>query len=253
MVNYTRCSLAQLQRFVRDRGLQVPPVGTGRLSNRALKHEFTQTLQDADASLTFRFLDLPPELRNLMYRELLDIKEVSSSRKSPKCYPQILRTSKEINQEANSILYGDNTIDVKVYSGGVYAHGLRCGTYEPGTDVRTGHARLSEQIVWPAFLLRARGVRLVIVDMQAGPANYQEPPNLGTLHNILFSLCAFLQQSTSLKSVVVDFTWLTKRLIQMGRLHDFTDCLLVAVYPLRMMDQRDRVRIEVVDLSCRDR
>lgn len=111
MIRYARYSRPELRQFLRD--LHLGAQSTGKNLNKALKPDLLRALREADASRTFRFLDLPPELRTTIYRELLVIEGSSTSCSSPKCHPQILRTSKKVNQEASGILYGDNVIEVK--------------------------------------------------------------------------------------------------------------------------------------------
>ncbi|KAI7478490.1 hypothetical protein KC351_g8170 [Hortaea werneckii] len=57
----------------------------------------------------FRFLDLPAEMRNLVYRELL----VWPSNKPERCWPQILSTCRQVNDEAKRIIYTENAAKVK--------------------------------------------------------------------------------------------------------------------------------------------
>lgn len=61
----------------------------------------------------FRFLDLPPELRNHIYADILTA-TYYSFRPLPKCYPPaarltILRVSNSVYQEAREILYQSGT------------------------------------------------------------------------------------------------------------------------------------------------
>ncbi|RMZ12142.1 hypothetical protein D0860_03112 [Hortaea werneckii] len=63
----------------------------------------------------FRFLDLPAEMRNLVYRELL----VWPSNKPERCWPQILSTCRQVNDEAKHIIYTENAAKVKVFIKGM--------------------------------------------------------------------------------------------------------------------------------------
>ncbi|KAL1598748.1 hypothetical protein SLS60_007889 [Paraconiothyrium brasiliense] len=64
-----------------------------------------------------RFLALPREVRNLVYRELLlnthplivHLRRVHRFEASTRPYPAILRTNKQIHDEAAAVLYGENT------------------------------------------------------------------------------------------------------------------------------------------------
>jgi hypothetical protein len=61
------------------------------------------------ASLTF--LDLPGEIRNQIYRRLLIVPPLSTSRllSNPPIYPQILSVCRKVHEEARQILYSCNT------------------------------------------------------------------------------------------------------------------------------------------------
>ncbi|KAH8767739.1 hypothetical protein F5882DRAFT_413272 [Hyaloscypha sp. PMI_1271] len=61
------------------------------------------------ASLTF--LDLPGEIRNQIYRRLLILPPLSTSRllSNPPIYPQILSVCRKVHEEARQILYSCNT------------------------------------------------------------------------------------------------------------------------------------------------
>jgi hypothetical protein len=64
-----------------------------------------------------RFLELPREIRNLIYRELLlntlplivHMRRVHRFEASTTPYPAILQTNKQIHDEAAAVLYGENT------------------------------------------------------------------------------------------------------------------------------------------------
>lgn len=108
-----------LKSFVRQRGLKDPfPSGI------TLSYCYIRLLEKADKDYRFRFLDLPPEMRLIVYRELLlfdraqeeDDDDVSDDymfeddiRKN--CYTSILQACREVNKEASSVLYDENVIE----------------------------------------------------------------------------------------------------------------------------------------------
>lgn len=57
------------------------------------------------------FLDLPGEIRNQIYNQLLTLPAISKPRLlgDPPLYPQILCTCQKVHQEGKQILYGSNT------------------------------------------------------------------------------------------------------------------------------------------------
>ncbi|KAM3066613.1 hypothetical protein ACMFMG_002326 [Clarireedia jacksonii] len=57
------------------------------------------------------FLDLPGEIRNQIYNDLLILPHIFTPRRlgsDPPIYPQILRVCKQVHEEAKQILYGGN-------------------------------------------------------------------------------------------------------------------------------------------------
>ncbi|KAI7288169.1 hypothetical protein KC345_g103 [Hortaea werneckii] len=78
--------------------------------SRSRSYESSSEPREENAeNATFEFMDLPPELRNCVYRELLSWSEKP---RMYECFPQILQASKQIRAEAESILYGDQPYDI---------------------------------------------------------------------------------------------------------------------------------------------
>lgn len=83
-----------------------------------LSYYYIRVLERADKLYRFRLLDLPVEMRLNVYRELLlfsktiDMDEFDEGEDDKFCYPAILQTCREINKEAKSVLYDENTISV---------------------------------------------------------------------------------------------------------------------------------------------
>lgn len=241
-MKYHRCSKDKLATFAKDRGIHVQ--STLKHRRAPGKRDLLRALKQADMDRTLRFLDLPPELRNMVYRELLVIKQ-SRKKRSPESSPQILATSKAVNQEATGILYAENPITVRVCPSGLYARGVKCGTYEPQTKM-SAHLRTSPRatdMVWPEFLGRVHAVQLVIVDMQDTMARRPVLPNCGTVHNILFSLCHFLRQTGKIRTFTMDLTWLTSRFIRLRETNILQNHLHTTLYPLRLLSDKVKVNI----------
>lgn len=103
---YTSSSPAELRQYVKDRNLPDPYPG-----GVTLKYFYILALDRADNNKSFRFLDLIPEMRNLVYKELLVFGLCGKCPfVHPFCYPAILQTSKQVYKEAKEILYAENTI-----------------------------------------------------------------------------------------------------------------------------------------------
>lgn len=111
---YDFASPQELRKWVRDRSLPDPyPRGL------TLRYMYIRLLEQADAEWTFRFLDLPPEMRLLIYAELLTFRRCTSCpRVHEACHTGILRASKQVYREARDILYGDNVIRCVFAAGG---------------------------------------------------------------------------------------------------------------------------------------
>lgn len=143
----------------------------------------------------FRFLDLPAELRNIIYEYLLKVGKIRST-----CYPQILQTSKAVYTEASSLLYTQNYINVEIRANGVYAHGLKCGPYIPSSLCRRWHFT---KLAWPDFLRRARFMRLRIPPSPLGfPAMLQNHGE--SISNTLYSLCLMLHNGNRLRRLCIE-------------------------------------------------
>lgn len=119
----------ELIKFAHDRKVVV--VSSSQDQIKAPHHrDYARALEQADRDATLRFLDLPPgkslsemvtpmfdvliivELRNRVYTNLLTLEN------SFTCHPAILRTSRQLNREASSILYGNNWLTVSIETSG---------------------------------------------------------------------------------------------------------------------------------------
>ncbi|KAK6396927.1 hypothetical protein LTR65_007425 [Meristemomyces frigidus] len=217
---YHRCNKTELASFATNRGLHV--VSTSNNPRRGPNHDdYVRALKQADAATSFRFLDLPPEMRNMVYKELVVLQD------SWYCHPQILATCQQVHDEATSILYGDNLIEVKIYKDGVIAHGKRCGPYVPAAPHGLGDFRT---LVWPGFLLRVQHLRIAVVEL---PRHFARMASVG---NILASLCSFLAPGHGLWSLAIDLEWLPR--------HGVVDGIESALYPLHLLSPVPRITIK---------
>ena len=125
-VIYDWCKPAELKRFVCDRLLTDPyPQGL------TLKYFYIQALEKDDREWRFRFMDLPPEMRLMVYRNLLlhenpwlPLQSTFNVHSLSKTYPAILQTCRQIYDEAYSVLYDENMFQVTFKAaGGDTGHG----------------------------------------------------------------------------------------------------------------------------------
>ncbi len=107
-LDYSKCTGGELYRFLRARCDPAVKVKKG-----LPKHYYLSRLKAADKNATFRFGDLPAELQDKIYGEVLHLQRSYIHHKQV-CYPQILATCKQINVDARDILYGKNDFQVKL-------------------------------------------------------------------------------------------------------------------------------------------
>jgi hypothetical protein len=182
-------------------------------------------LREADRKATFRFLDLPPELRNRVYEELFTFKPSKWHSESKHCHPAILATSKEVNKEANEYLNDEREAEICIT---LRHRDLRAPTelwrelY--GLDVKfNGTAIVSTtipiywrnrrdahniNIKWPALLRRVRSISLKI---DLCPVNQDHILFLGSwggreVNHSLHQLYTFLHEGCQAKALKIDIT-----------------------------------------------
>lgn len=155
------------------------------------------------------FLDLPGELRNQIYDELLISHDRDPTR--VRCYPQILATCRRIHQEASGILYGSNDVQITVCERSVLTNGKKCGKFSPYPWTAPDSSPVYSELIWPAFLRKVRHVTLV--NEHDGPYHVHwnvlqgyNRHRFSRLENIFFYLCHFLGRDHNLESLSVDVT-----------------------------------------------
>lgn len=209
-LDYTRCSVEELKAFAAARSVAVYKGLFATLAPN--KDEYVQALQKADQEAHFRFFDLVPELRNCIYRQLLNLDETWT------CNPAILATSHQTHQEATGILYGDNTVDLCItlyvdeesHSKIKVEVGNGSSTYDDYRDTEQylrydlGNLVSSKSItLWPEYLKRFSNmsISLIILDHAAGATAPSQKDRLAVCNHILYALACFLMDGHSFKSV----------------------------------------------------
>ncbi|KAF7198428.1 hypothetical protein HII31_00167 [Pseudocercospora fuligena] len=210
---YRRYRKADLVNFARDRHLRVRASQPGKAPHYT---DYIKALEAADRDATFRFLSLPPELRTLIYNDLLILDN------SFTCFPQILRTCKQIKNEATNTLYGHNLIDIRIRPDNVRAHGQLCGDYSPiAADVSLSD---TSKIQWPDFLHRAQFIRVSLASNVWRNLRTRPPialPELSKpiiISSIVHSLCEFLAKKHRLRSIEFDFDLVAQNEIQLHQM-----------------------------------
>ncbi|GIZ47052.1 hypothetical protein CKM354_001015300 [Cercospora kikuchii] len=101
LLSYFSCSVTELQQYVTARGLQLEQ------SRRSLVNKLITALETADANPSFKYLlDLPPELRVLIYGFYMS--NFDSTLQSP-TQPPLTKVSTQIRQESLPIFYNTCT------------------------------------------------------------------------------------------------------------------------------------------------
>lgn len=157
---------------------------------------------------TFRFLDLPAEMRNIVYTELLTFRPKAERI----CWPAILTTCRQVRDEAQDLIYAVNTFDLTL--------AVKSTSYMMG-DVQVisnGQKRCIDEdwgllkglLGWPKFLENARALRLHInIDARRGwndEAFLHETDVLQVTH-MLYDMQYFLQRRGKLKDLKVNLTF----------------------------------------------
>ena len=239
-LDYGNCSLDELNDFVMARKLRAE-------SDHLVDRETcTLMLEHSDRTGTFRFEDLPPELRNDVYARLLLLPEPlvvtfwsigswHTKRNFRGCHPQIIATCSKFRKEASSYLYGENEIEILILrsicrlpqtqgdaGSGVFIPRIRLKTKIMNGPY--GYLRTSHQD-WPSVLLKFHKLRIKIVTdlifVHKLENRYRD-----TMAHTLYSLVSVLQRSSSLKTVTIEGN--TRR----GRQYVSASSFNGVVYPL---------------------
>ncbi|KAK5124508.1 hypothetical protein LTR85_001725 [Meristemomyces frigidus] len=195
-LDYAACTLDELRKFARDRNLRTSSELTS--NSRAL----VSLLHLVDEHTSFRFEDLPPELRNLVYSELLTLRNKSGR---GFCFPEVLRASKKTCAEASAILYEDNqlpiSIDVRSPN-----DSLRVNNVEIEYALGSGIAEPLHG--WPQYIQRFRRFEIKIrldTDASARRLQYRLYEPLFAANAQLYSLSCFLAHRSHVKHL--DIRW----------------------------------------------
>ena len=215
IINYDDCKSGELKRFVNDRLLQDPfPTGI------TLKYFYIRTLEKADRLWNFRLMDLPPEMRLLVFRNLLafpvdfcdgdwddgrGVLYYDGYCEEPNLYPAILGTCKQIHEEAKGILYTENIFSVSysVSAGDQWNLARDARVHNYHRRARCAHAeyfRIPQGIDdYPEFLRRI--TRLEISLTYAITAERVIADGYWPLNHYLYALASFLMDGHRLKSL----------------------------------------------------
>ncbi|RMY95703.1 hypothetical protein D0861_00542 [Hortaea werneckii] len=169
MLNYKRFRTAQLARFARNRNLDV------EVRPRQERGCYLRALIDADNDATFRFFDLPAEMRNNVYEHLLRLRDLDHGWR---CYPEILATCKQANREAREYLVTENHSKIHMGLNLVVPNPLSRPPYLEQYIFANGHQLNSEGSLtfqWPSVLLDSQHIDISIA-IQGPPVDHRRWP-----------------------------------------------------------------------------
>ncbi|KAK6433380.1 hypothetical protein LTR95_010448 [Oleoguttula sp. CCFEE 5521] len=131
LLSYEKYGVAELRDFAAARGI----AGTGSAPQRSLekrkKAELVQILEQADEEMTFRLMDLPPELRNHIYIDYLDTLPTMPKRfvQSPLCL-----ASQELRHDTLKVFYARCAFTLVFHVEGHRFRGNTSETYGVSVD-----------------------------------------------------------------------------------------------------------------------
>lgn len=218
---YENSTPSELRKYVRDRGLNDPyPKGV------TMKYYYLRVLDRADESLSFPFLKLPPELRTMVYIELLTLRGCTCfTCPSLGCHTAIMQANKQIYAESKGILYSENVIECKL---AVYTDEeeiISCYTSIHDEFEEDEGVELSQfyhgMTALPEWFHRIQSLRLIIDAHGMGA----EGAARGFLQGCILSLASFFLDGHCLNKLQVHF---------INHLHQHgTNIVDAVLYPLR--------------------
>jgi len=211
--DYAIQTVVTLKQILKSR--QIP------LQKMTKKQEFIDCLRKWDKDHPFPFLNLHPELRNIVYRELL-VTDYPASFTPLKCHPEILATCHQINHEATGILYGLNKVHLTFdmdclprpwIPGGIFWRVMQMASLDGFIyQLRHGYtSQIQEDIDhYPSFLkkmqdftidIRCPAVTAIRVNTLYGVAS--EEPTYSSLINIVRCFASFIMDKNKIQTLLI--------------------------------------------------
>ncbi|KAK5684177.1 hypothetical protein LTS10_004041 [Elasticomyces elasticus] len=221
---YDRWSVKDLRKCVEDR--------SGEKQPKFDKLVFVKMAVDLDAQWTFRFLDLPAEIRNLIYTQLLRLRDSRLRADLVVCSPAILAACRETRDEAQGLIYSENIFEVIVRSVASSEQGAAVNrtTVEFAKldidQVQLCDAPKAEiDKLWPKIIREADEVKLVVKLYQADDKDEEAPPpSFEQVNHILHSFATSQKGARKLQRLKV---------VVKGETANIADNLLESIfYPL---------------------
>lgn len=227
---YDRCDTDELRSLIQGRTTEeVPEMERlcdqvqGRTSEEVPEMErlhYLHILLQLDEAWSFRFFDLPPELRTLVYRGLM-VRDWCGKR----FYAEILATCKLAHREAQSIIYTENVFKVTLVSACTQveiAGGLDCSSGnltfddENSNGNKFGVAKCSSgprtffetSDRWPKYIRKIEALRLNLTLKRLDvPSPIAKSSHYEQTNHVLHMLSSPLTGALCLKRLEVVVTW----------------------------------------------
>ena len=193
-------------------------------------------LRELDRESTFRFLDLLPELRKLIYVDVL--KPMSSRRLRSRVdrHPEILRTCKGVYKEAERVLYCKPVFSIDIECAlvnpdyfdqrsraYVCVRGDAMPLYESAQKFVLG----SCPVIFPACLHQIRHLEIRLTIMKHKYKRRPQPESLAKANHVIYKLASKVMEARCLKTLSVELS-LVQILEDMNGLCD-------ALFPLALL------------------
>lgn len=121
-LNYDKCTGLELRAFIKAR---IPGASSADVAAKIRESGHVAVMYELDHRATFRFMDLMPELRVMVYEQLL-IKasgvwriqgnaltvDLQNTQPRSRLFPAILRTCRKVYEEASEVLHSNNPTDL---------------------------------------------------------------------------------------------------------------------------------------------
>jgi len=156
--NPKECTITDLQTFI--------AAWTGESTSEESRPKLISILRHLDRDATFRFFDLAPELRLLVYEALLVWNTASRDGKAY-CFPRILVSCRKAYEEAEGILYGANVSTIRLVAktaagrGRYWPYGVCLHAVNPQLRKR---AFAYDKSSFPGYLRRFERMHITLID-----------------------------------------------------------------------------------------